>query len=72
MSDEEESGSFFHRAFLEDQQVWYDAWSDELMTTYHILKEHCESQGLPFLENCSFSNFLDFAFKHSSKIPPKW
>jgi hypothetical protein len=66
------SGSFFRQAFLIDREQWYDAWSDELVTTYHILKDHCESQGLPFLETCSFHDFLDFAFKHSSKRPPSW
>jgi hypothetical protein len=74
-SDEDpvvDSGSFYHRYYLVDPEQWYDAWSEELVTTYHILKEHCNSQGLPFLEDCSFSNFIDFAFRHSSKRPPTW
>jgi hypothetical protein len=36
-----ESGSFFHQHFP-DQEQWYDAWTEELVTTYHILKDHCD------------------------------
>ena len=70
--EEFDSNSFFYKHILSDQDQWYDAWSEELVTTYHILKDHCDSQGLPFLENCSFTDFLDFTFRHSSKRPPIW
>lgn len=68
-SETEVSGSFFRQHALDHEQ-WYDAWSEELVTTYHILKEHCDSQGLPFLENLQFSDFIDFAYHFSSKRPP--
>ena len=70
-TETQESGSFFFQSALDEDQ-WYDAWSEELVTTYHILKDHCESQGLPFLETCTFSNFLDFAYRFSSKRPPPY
>ena len=66
----EESGSFYHQPFLFEKEQWYDAWSDELVTTYHILIDHCSSQGLPFLENLSFHDFINIAHQYSSKRPP--
>lgn len=62
------SFSFFQS--INDQEQWYDAWSDELLTTYYALIDHCQSNGLPFLETCTFADFLDFAFRLSSKRPP--
>lgn len=67
-----ESGSFFHAHTLAHREQWYDAWTEELLTTYHTLIDHCQSNGLPFLETCTFSDFLDFAFRHSSKRPPPY
>ena len=46
---------------------WSSHFSEELCTAWHILKEYCESQGLPLLENASYPDFVDFAFKYSSK-----
>jgi hypothetical protein len=67
-----ESGSFFRAHILGDQERWYDAWTEELVTTYHVLIDHCQTNGLPFLETCTFADFLDFAFRHSSKRPPPY
>lgn len=70
--DEHSSGSFYHAQIL-DKDAWYDCWSEELVTTYHILIDHCQANGLPFLDNqCTFTDFIDFAFQHSSKRPPPW
>lgn len=46
---------------------WISHYSEELATAWHILKEYCESQGLPFLENATFTDFAEFVFKLSSK-----
>lgn len=67
-----DSGSFFHARVLVDQEQWYDAWTDELLTTYHTLIDHCQSNGLPFLETCTFADFIEFAFRLSSKRPPPY
>lgn len=64
------SGSFFRQPYLMDKEQWYDAWSEELVSTYHVLKEHCASYGLPFFEECSFHDFLEIAFEYSSKRSP--
>ena len=65
-----DNGSFFAPRVLLDQEQWYDAWTEELVTTYHTLIDQCQANGLPFLETCTFADFLDFAFRHSSKRPP--
>lgn len=54
-----------------DVEVWADYWSDELATSYHVLLDHTQQQGNAFLERCTFSDFVDFVFKHSSKLRPR-
>jgi hypothetical protein len=49
------------------REEWYDSWTEELVTTYHILIDHCSQYGLPFFENFSFSDFIDVAYASSDK-----
>jgi hypothetical protein len=51
-------------------EEWVSAWEEELVTAYHILVDHCQSQGLPILDECSFNDFVHFAFGRSSRLPP--
>jgi hypothetical protein len=53
-----------------DPVEWVSAWEEELATAYHVLKDHCQSQGLLVLDECSFHDFAHFAFGVSSKLPP--
>ena len=53
-----------------DIEHWSSMWSDELVTAWHILREHCASAGLPFLEKGSYSDFVEFVFKYSSQALP--
>jgi hypothetical protein len=50
------------------REEWYDSWTEELVTTYHILTDHCRQYGLPFFEKLSFSEFIDVAYDTSDKI----
>lgn len=53
-----------------DPEVWQDYWKDELLDLWDSLKEQCASQGLAVLDSCTFSDFADFCFRHSSGYPP--
>ena len=53
---------------LLNREEWYDSWTEELVTTYHILTDHCRQYGLPFFEKFAFSDFIDIAYASSDKI----
>jgi len=53
-----------------DEEVWFDYMSEELATSYHILQDWIQSQGLPILDACTFSDFVDFCYKFSSGRKP--
>jgi hypothetical protein len=59
-----------HKRPLPDIETWFDYWSEELATTYHVLIEQCEQYGYAFLENCTFNKFVEFTYENSSKCPP--
>jgi len=54
-------------AWEADIEHWSSHYSEELATAWHALKEHCDGQGLPFLESASFPVFVEFMFSNSSK-----
>jgi nucleoside phosphorylase len=55
---------------IDDPDEWISAWEEELVTAYHVLKDHCQSLGLLVLDECSFHDFAHFAFAVSSRLPP--
>jgi len=59
-----------HQRPIEDIEVWFDYWSEEVVTTYHILVDQCQQQGYAFLENCDITKFTQFVYENSSKVPP--
>lgn len=56
--------------YEDDDEVWFDYMSEEIATSYHILQEWIASQGLPLLDNCTFSDYVDFCYLHSSGRKP--
>jgi hypothetical protein len=59
-----------YEKFEDDPEVWFDYMSEELATSYHILQDWIQSQGLPILDACTFSDFVDFCYKFSSGRKP--
>ena len=59
-----------YELYEHDPEVWSDYMSEELLTAYYILLEYVQSQGLPLLENCQFSDFVEFCYKFSSGRKP--
>jgi len=59
-----------YEEYEDDEEVWFDYMSDEIATSYHILKDWIASQGLPLLENCTFSDYVDFCYYYSSGRKP--
>ena len=57
-------------AYENDPEVWFDYMSEELATSYHILQDWIQSQGLPILDNCTFNDFVEFWYKFSSGRKP--
>lgn len=53
-----------------DPEVWQDYWRDELLDLWDSLRQQCLSLGLAVLDKCTFSDFADFCFRHSSGYPP--
>lgn len=54
-----------------DQDTWFSCWDEELAIAYHVLVDQCQQFGYAFFENCKFPDFVDFAYKFSSKRPPR-
>jgi hypothetical protein len=59
-----------HQRPIADIELWFDYWSEELVTSYHILIDQCQQQGYAFLENCDITKFAEFVYENSSKVPP--
>lgn len=57
-------------AVVHDPEVWMDHWSEELVTLYHGLQEHCQMMGAAVLDTCDFPAFAQFCWEHSSRRPP--
>ena len=55
---------------ISDPEVWMDYWSEELVTLWHGLKEHCDMLGAAVLDHCDFPKFAQFCWEHSSRRPP--
>jgi hypothetical protein len=56
--------------FEDDEEVWFDYMSEEIVTAYHVLQDFIASQGLPLLDNCQFPDFVDFCYRFSSGRKP--
>lgn len=57
---------------VRDPEVWQDHWSEELVTLWHGLKDHCDMMGVPVLDRCDFPAFATFCWQHSSRMPPRF
>jgi hypothetical protein len=54
-----------------DPEVWADYHSEFLLTLWHSLSDQARAMGVPVLDRCQFSDFVGFAFDHSSgHVPP--
>jgi len=54
----------------DDEEIWFDYMSEEIVTAYHVLQEYIASQGLPLLDNCQFPDFVEFCYRFSSGKKP--
>lgn len=43
---------------------WLEEWHRELRAAYEVLLRHVQGAGYPLFENLSFSQFVEFAYKH--------
>jgi hypothetical protein len=48
-------------------EEWFDFNSEELAIAYHVLTDQCQQYGWPLLDRCSFPDFVEFAYAHSTK-----
>jgi hypothetical protein len=67
---EEEEEIDEYPIYEDDVEIWQDYMSEELATAYHILVDWFQGQGLPILENCTFGDFAEFCYVHSSGRKP--
>ena len=54
----------------DDEEIWFDYMSEEIVTAYHVLQEYIASQGVPLLDNCQFPDFVEFCYRFSSGKKP--
>lgn len=66
----EEDNEPDHDIYEDDQEVWFDYMSEEIVSAYHVLLEFIASQGVPVLDACSFPDFVEFCYKFSSGLKP--
>ena len=59
-----------HLTPINDPEEWSNYWSEELVTLYHSLIDHARDAGWALVDVCSFANFVEFAYAHSSRLPP--
>ena len=50
-------------------ETWSEEWTEELLTAYHSLLDQCEANGYGFLQRCTYPDFVEFAYKFSTKSP---
>lgn len=55
---------------VKDREEWQDHWKDELWVLWDGLEKHAQSMGAAVLDKCTFTQFIDFCFHHSSGYPP--
>lgn len=48
-----------------DPETWQDYNSEHLLNMYMSLIEYCESQGLPFMRNLPFNDFIHFIYNRA-------
>lgn len=68
VSSDAEDGVQNH--LVDDPEVWFDYNSDFLAAAYHSLQDHIASMGVYVLDACTFPQFVDFCFKHSTGRKP--
>ena len=54
----------------DDPEIWFDYFSEQVVTAYHVLRDWFDSQGVPILDNCTFPDFAEFCFTFSSGKKP--
>ena len=59
-----------HLIPIEDPEEWSNYWSEELVILYHSLSDHARNAGWALLDACTFANFVEFVYSHSSRLPP--
>ena len=59
-----------HLIPIEDPEEWADYWSEELAILYHHARDHADQYGWAILDTCTFPDFVQFCWSHSSKVPP--
>lgn len=69
-SSESEDVSVPRSAVVEDPEVWQDYNSEFLVTLWHQLQDQVAAMGVYILDKCSFSDFTEFCFKHSTGRQP--
>jgi len=57
-------------AVVDDPEVWMDYNSEFLLTLWHQLQDQVASMGVYILDKCTFSDFTEFCFKHSTGRQP--
>lgn len=55
---------------INDPEEWTSEWTEELVTLYHSVVDQAAGAGWPLLDACTFAQFVEFVFKHSSRLPP--
>lgn len=59
-----------HLIPIQDPEEWADYWSEELAILYHHARDHADQYGWAILDTCTFPEFVQFCWTHSSKVPP--
>lgn len=55
---------------VDDPEVWFDYNSEFLAAAYHSLQDHIASMGVYVLDACTFPQFVEFCFQHSTGRKP--
>lgn len=71
-ADDEDIDAASDESRVDDIEEWSEMYADELTDIFHALQDHCNSYGYAgFLERASYPSFVQCAFDHSSRRPPK-
>jgi hypothetical protein len=52
-----------------DIESWQDAWSEELVTAYHVVTDLCRQNGWAILDGCTYHDFATWAYDKSRGCP---
>ncbi len=59
----------YHHRPLESPEDWQDAWSYELVTAFHAVRDLCAANGWALLDRAQFHDFASWAWGVSSRVP---